>query len=87
MNDIFDDTPMGKLYNAAFAHGVKSGYVPLGKFQLSRMKDFTPVILFSNKTMDSDCRTKHRLSFYFLWESQSVAAAVDWRKTKLFAGE
>lgn len=50
------------------SHGVKSGYVPLRRFQLSRIKDFTPcnAVFQIWMPMDSDYRTQHRLSFFFL---------------------
>lgn len=43
-------------------HG--AAHVLHGRFQFSQIKDFTLVILFSNKTKKSDYYAEHRLSYF-----------------------
>lgn len=80
ISDAFDNFD-GMLYQwggftVVPSDGLKSGYVPVKRFQLSQMKDFTLWFCVSNKTVDSHYRRERRLSFFPPWESQSATAAV-----------
>lgn len=81
MSDAFDNFD-GILYQrggftALPSDGLMSGYVPVRRFQLSQMKDFTPCDFVFQIRLEAVTTEQNAGSAFFSpWESQSVATAV-----------